>query len=86
MGANCNFLLAYHHAPTVLQGLGLPQVHVEPLIGQICQIFIHGTIDSTTCSLLCISFEQAQLEVGISIPFLEASCDCYGFLWLTYTW
>ena len=85
MGANHNFPLAHCHAPTALQGLGLPQVHVEQLIGQIRQILIHGTIDSTTGSLLHISFEQAQLEVSISIPFLEASFDCYSFL-LTDTW
>ena len=85
MGANCNFPLVYHHAPTSLQGLGLPQIHVEQLIGQVWQILTHGAINTTTGSLLCISLEQVQLEVGISIPFLEVSYDCYEFL-LTNAW
>jgi hypothetical protein len=49
------------------------------------QILTHGAIHSTTGDLLLISLEQAQLEVGIGIPFLEASFDFYGFL-LTDTW
>ena len=86
VGVNRNFPLAYRHAPMALPGLGLLQIRVEQLIGQICQILIHGAIDSTTGSLLCISFEQAQLEVGISIPFLEASYDCYSFLLMDTWW
>ena len=86
MGANRNFPLAYCHDPMALQGLGLPQVHIEQLIGQIHQILIHSAIDSTTGPLPHISFEQAQLEVGISIPFLEASYDCYGFLLMDTWW
>jgi hypothetical protein len=46
---------------------------------------MHGAIDSTTGILMRVSFEQAQLEVGISVPFLSASFDFYGVL-LTDSW
>ena len=67
--------------------MGIPQIYVKQLIGQVWQILMHGAIDTTTGSLrLCISLEQVQLEVGISIPFLEASYDCYGFLLMDTWW
>ena len=68
-----------------LQGLGLPQIHIKQWIGQVQQILMHGAINTTTGSLLCISLEQVQLKMVISIPFLEASYDHYGFL-LTDMW
>jgi hypothetical protein len=46
---------------------------------------MHGAIPTTTGTLMQISLEQAQLEVGLSIPFLDASFGFYGFL-LTDIW
>ena len=86
MGANHNFPLVYPHAPASLQGLGLPQLHVQQLISKVQQILVHGVIDTAMGHLLRISLEQAQLEVGISIPFLEASFDHYGFLLMDTWW
>jgi hypothetical protein len=75
----------YRHAPAKFQGLDIPNLYVERGIGQLRQILVHGAIPTTTGDLLRISLEQAQLEVGIGIPFLEASYGFYGFL-LTDTW
>jgi hypothetical protein len=55
-------------------------IYTEQKIGHLHQVLTHGAIDSTMGSLLCISLEQAQLEVGISTPFLEVSFNFYGFL------
>jgi hypothetical protein len=85
MGTNLSFPMVYCHAPMALQGLGLPRLHVEQGISQIRQVLMLGAIDSTTGILLRISFKQAQLEVGIGVPFLSASFDFYGFL-LTDSW
>jgi hypothetical protein len=85
LGANRNFPHVYRYAPASLQGLELPLIYVEQEIGHLRQILTHGAINSTTGSLMRISLEQGQLEVGIGTPFLEASFDSYGFL-LTDIW
>jgi hypothetical protein len=40
----------------------------------------HGAIPTHTGRFLNISLEQAQLEVGIGMPILEADYEQYGFL------
>jgi hypothetical protein len=85
MGTNCTYPTVYRRAPAALQGLGLPRLHIKQGISQIRQVLMHGTIDSTTGILMQVSFEHAQLEVGISVPFLSASFDFYGVL-LTDSW
>ena len=85
MGANRNYPLAYRHGPASLQGLEFPLIYIEQCIGHLRQVLTHGAIDTTTGILLRTSLEQAQLEVGIGTPILEASFDDYGFL-LTDTW
>ena len=85
LGANRNFPHVYRYAPASLQGLELPLIYVEQEIGHLHQILTHGAINSTTGSLMWISLEQGQLEVGIGTPFLEASFESYGFL-LTDIW
>jgi hypothetical protein len=85
LGANRNYPHVYRYAPASFQGLDLPLIYIEQAIGHLRQVLTHGAIDSTTGSLLCISLEQAQLEVGIGTPFLEVSFDFYGFL-LTDIW
>jgi hypothetical protein len=59
MGTNCTYPTVYCHAPTALQGLGLPCLHIKQGISQICQVLMHGAIDSTTGILMQVSFEQA---------------------------
>jgi hypothetical protein len=86
LGACRNFPLAYRYAPTSLQGLALPHPYFEQGIQQICLILTHGAIDSPTGSLLRASLEQAQLEIGISTPFLSESFDTYGFLLTDCLW
>jgi hypothetical protein len=85
LGANQNFPKVYRYAPASLQGMELPLIYIEQEIGHLCQVLTHGAIDTTTGSLMQISLEQGQLEVGISTPFLEASFESYGFL-LTDIW
>jgi hypothetical protein len=75
----------YRHAPASLQGLDIPLIYIEQEIGHIRQVLTHGAIPTTTGTLMQISLEQAQLEVGLGIPFLETSFGFYGFL-LTDIW
>jgi hypothetical protein len=77
--------VVYRHALAMFQELEAPHLYVEQGIGYLHQLLTHGAIHSTTGDLLLISLEQAQLEFGIRIPFLEASFDFYGFL-LADTW
>jgi hypothetical protein len=90
LGANRNFPNVYCYAPASLQGLEVPLIYIEQEIGHLHQILTHSTIAMTTGSLMWISLEQGQLEVGISTPFLEASFESYGFLltdiWWTTVW
>jgi hypothetical protein len=54
-------------------------------IEQVKCVLVHGALPTHTGSYFNISLEQAQLEVGISSPLLEANYDDYGFL-LTFCW
>ena len=85
LGANRNFPNVYRYAPASFQGLEVPLIYVEQENGHLRQILTHGAIPTTTGSLMRISLEQAQLEVGIGSPFLQASFADYEFL-LTDTW
>ena len=49
-------------------------------------VLTHGAIDTPTGSLLRASLEQAQLEVGLGIPFLETDFKVYGFLLTDCLW
>jgi hypothetical protein len=49
-------------------------------------VLTHGAIDTPTGSLLRASLEQAQLEVGLGIPFLDADFEEYGFLLTDCLW
>jgi hypothetical protein len=73
LGANRNYPGAYRHSPASLQGMDIPLLYIEQEIGHIRQVLTHGAIPTTTGTLMQISLEQAQLEVGLSIPFLDAS-------------
>jgi hypothetical protein len=84
-GANRHFPLVYRHAPFTFFGLMLPRVMDTQFIEQVKRVLVHGALPTHTGSYFNISLEQAQLEVGIGSPLLEANYDDYGFL-LTFCW
>ena len=84
-GANQNFPTPYRHAPYAFFGLSLPRAIDTEFLGQIKSMLTHGAIPTHTGRFLNISLEQAQLEVGIGTPILEADYEQYGFL-LTFCW
>ncbi len=84
-GTNCHFPLVYQHAPFMFFGLNLPRVMDTQFIKQVKRVLVHGALPTHTGRYFNISLEQAQLEVGIGSPLLEASYDDYGFL-LTPCW
>jgi hypothetical protein len=84
-GANCHFPLVYRHAPFTFFGLTLPQVTDTQFIEQVKRVLVHRALPTHTSIYFNISLEQAQLEVGIGSPLLEANYDDYGFL-LTFCW
>jgi hypothetical protein len=86
LGANRNFPNVNCYVPASFQGLELPLIYIEQAIGHLHQILTHGAINTTMGSLTHISLEQGQLEVGIGIPFLEASFEIYGFLLTDILW
>jgi hypothetical protein len=49
-------------------------------------VLTHGAINTPTSSLLHASLEQAQLEVGLGTPFLNADFTTYGFLLTDCLW
>jgi hypothetical protein len=66
-------------------GIALPRCIDAQFIGQVKKVLVHGAIPSHTGWLFNISLEQAQMEIGISTPILEASFEDYGRL-LTFCW
>jgi hypothetical protein len=84
-GANRHFPLVYQHAPFTFFGLTLPEVMDTQFIEQVKRVLVHGALPTHTSSYFNISLEQAQLEVGIGSPLLEANYNDYGFL-LTFCW
>ena len=84
-GANQNYPTVYHHAPSMFFRLALLMVIETQFTKQVKKILTHGAIPTPIGEYLKVSLEQAQLEVGISTPILEASFDNYGCL-LTPSW
>jgi hypothetical protein len=67
-------------------GLSLPWAIDMELVGQVKAMLTHGAVPTHMGNFLNISLkQQAQIEVGIGIPILEASNKDYGFL-LTFCW
>ena len=64
-GTNQHFPTAFHPAPLDFFGLELPRAIDHQGIAQIHKLLTHGSIDTSMGSLITISLEQAQLEVGI---------------------
>ena len=71
-GMNQHFPTAFQHAPLDFFGLELPHAIDHQGITQIHKLLTHGSIDTMTGSLINLSLEQAQLEVGIGYPIFEA--------------
>jgi len=78
------------HAPSSLYGLALPSILWEQGIVALCLLLECSNGPSMAGSLLQISVEQAQLEVGSLTPFYQLPFQQYGFLltncWLKSVW
>ena len=85
MGLVQSFPKVYRHAPKRFQGMDLPDFLTTGEAEKIARLLQHGDTPSITGQLQGISLEQAQLEIGIQTPLLEAPFDTYGFL-LTSCW
>jgi len=90
LGIARSFPHAYLHAPLCLQGLNFPHVEIEEGVQHIGKMLTHGDTGSPTSRWLMLTLEQAQLEVGIGIPILEASYEQFSFLctncWIKHIW
>jgi len=90
LGASKSFPKVYRYAPKYYQGLEAPNVYVEMNIDKTGKLLVHSNTPSLTGQLLGASLEQAQLEVGIGIPILQAPFNVYGFLctdcWIKGLW
>ena len=74
-GASKSFPKVYQHAPRSLQGLDTPNFYVEQNITKINKLLTNGDTAMMMGNLLTAQLEQAQLEVGIGIPILDAPFD-----------
>jgi len=65
-------------------------VEIKQGVQQIGKMLTQGDTGSLTSQWLMLNLEQAQLEVGIGVPLLEASFKQYGFLctdcWIKVLW
>jgi len=90
LGITRSFPHVFLHAPLCIQGLNFPHVEIEQGGQQIGMMLPHGDTGSSTSQWLMLNLEQAQLEVGIGVPLLEASFKQYGFLctdcWIKALW
>ena len=80
LGCARTFPKVYRHGPACLQGLELPSIYVEQEICHIRDLLVHGAISTVQGQITRASMEQAQLEIGLSTPFLSSSFDTFGFL------
>ena len=80
----------YCFAPLSLQELEAPNFHVEQGIRKVSKLLTHGDSSNLTSDLIAVSMEQAQLEVSIGTPLLQAPFDQYGMLctqcWVKGIW
>jgi len=66
--------------PILPYGLGLPNLNWEQGISGIHLLLESGNGTSPDGAMLCISLEQAQLEIGTFTPFLLLPFADYGHL------
>ena len=90
MGMTSSFPRVYRHSPKRFQGVALTEFRSSSEAEKIARLLQHGDTPSLAGQLQNVSLEQAQLEVGIQTPILEASFETYGFLltdcWFTGLW
>ena len=59
-------------------------------IAQIHKLLTHGSIDTSSGSLITVSLKQTQLEVGLGHPIFDLDFSLYGFLatdcWIKSLW
>jgi hypothetical protein len=77
MGLVQSFPRVYRHILKHLQGRELPDFHTTGQAEKIAWLLQHGDTPSITGQLQGVSLEQAQLEIGIQIPLLEAPFNTY---------
>jgi len=90
LGCIRNFPITLHHGPSAYFGLHLPHVYWEQGTATILTFLSSFQTSAPTGLLLLVTFEQAQLEVGLGWPFLELDFETYGPLltpcWLRSLW
>ncbi len=90
LGCVWNFPVALRHGPPAYFGLHLPHVYWEQGGATLSTFLSHFQTAASTGALLLATFEQAQLEVGLGLPFLELDFALYGPLltpcWLRSLW
>ena len=68
----------------------LPHAIDHQGIAQIHKLLTHGSIDTSSGSLITVSLEQTQLEVGLGHPIFDLDFPLYGFLttdcWIKSLW
>ncbi len=81
LGANRSYPMALcFNPPPTLSGLGLPNLYWEQGATAL-HLFLEVSNGHLADShLLCCYLEQAQLELSISTPLLQADYSRYGFL------
>ena len=84
LGASKSLPNVYHFAPLS------PNFYVEQGICKVSKLLTHGDSGNLTSNLIAVSMEQAQLEVGIGTPLLQAPFDQYSMLctqcWVKGLW
>ena len=90
LGANQSYPKALCHTPPALGGLGLPHLYWEQGAAALRLFLEVSNGYSVDSHLLQCSVEQAQLELGLPTPFLQADFHQYGFLltdcWVKFIW
>ncbi len=82
--------MTLHYTPPALFGLGLPNLYWEQGAAALHLFLEVGNGFSADSHLLHCSLEQAQIEIGLSTPLLQANYSQYGFLlmdcWVKFLW
>jgi hypothetical protein len=90
IGMSHNFPHKVIYAPLSRNGLGLVHPYDNQHLQQLQTVLRHGDRHSPTGQLLRASFEQMQLEIGTSEPFLSLPFHTYGGLathcWISHLW
>jgi hypothetical protein len=86
LGLQRRFPLLWRHAPRRYQGLALPHPYIAQGIEQVKVLLESGRSQELQGSLLRITIEQGQLEVGTSRPLLSEKFETWGHLHTKRCW